>query len=810
MGNLWQDVRFAGRVLARNPGFTAVAVLALALGIGANTAIFSVVNAVLLRPLPYKEAGRLTVLWETNHQLGVPRARLSGPNFLDWREYNQVFQDMAAHDIGSGTLTGLGEPEQIPGMRVTTNFLRLLGAEMALGRGFAPEEGHGGRRNVLVLSHGIWQRRFGSDPNIIGRKLTVDGLPYTVVGVLSPKFWFPLPCDGVVPWDEDELRRSDRSAHFLGVIARLRPGVSLERARAEMNAIARRIEERHLVLKGWGATVVPMQEALVEYIRPALLVLLGAVGFVLLIACANVANLLLVRAATRQKELAVRMALGAGRFRLLRQLLTESVLLGVLGGALGLLLAFWGVRLLAVILPGTIPIPDASAVAVLARIQIDGWVLAFTLGVSLLSGALFGLAPALHAARTDVAESLKQAGRSAAAAGHRRVRGLLVVAETGLALVLLIGSALMLKSFWKLQRVDPGFQAGGLLTMEMELPTDSKYREPRQRAEFFRQVLERVETLPGVRSVGVTAVLPLDIRDDRVAFVVEGHTPLPAGQRLVAYSRRISPDYLKAMGIPLRKGRFFTAHDNADAPRVAIIDETLARRYFPDEDPIGRRLITGTTRTTAHEIVGVTGAVMHTGVDKKPQPTAYFPQLQAPSDIMNLVVRAQGDPKGLTRAVKQAVWAVDKDQPVYQIRTMEEVIAESRTAPRLTLSLLAAFTGVAVVLAAIGIYGVVAYSVSQRTQEIGMRMAMGARPGDVLGMVLRQAAAPALVGILAGLGAAVALTRFLSTLLYEVSATDPLVFAGVSALLVAVALAASYLPAQRAAKVDPMVALRHE
>lgn len=809
MATLVKDVRYALRALAKNPGFAAVAVIALALGIGANTAIFTVVNAVLLRPLPYKDPSRLVVIWENNLPQGWTRVGPSAPTYIDWQEQARLFEDVSLHEPGSGTLTGLGEPEQIPGMRVTTNFLTLLGAKTELGRLFAAEEAGAGRHNVVVVTHGFWRRRLGSDPNVIGKKYQVDGLSYSVVGVLSSDFWYPVASEAFVPWPQDELRRMSRTNHSFGVLGRLKPGVTAAQASAELNTIQRRLAERYTGMRDWGVTVVPMQQALVESIRPALLVLLGAVAFVLLIACANIANLLLARGTSRRKEIAIRLAMGASRGRVIGQLLTESVLLSLAGGTLGLLLAVWGTSLLSTVLPAQIPLLGSAGNVALARVTVDGWVLGFTLLISLATGVIFGLAPALAASSAHAGEALKEGGRAASASGHQRLRGALVVSEVALALVLLTGAGLMMRSFWRLHQVNPGFNPEYALTLEMELPTDTKYRQPREWAPVFARFQDRVAVLPGVRSAALTHIVPLTQYEDKTSFQIEGRPPLAPGQRLGADYRSVSPEYFRTLGIPLLKGRYLNALDHADAPCVVVIDRTLARQYFPNEDPIGRRLIFRRAGDIC-EIVGIAGDVKHSGMDKNPQPTLYFPFTQLPQRRMSLVVRTSTEPSSFANAVKQAVWSVDKDQPLYNVKTMDELVADSASAPRFTLILLGVFATLALTLAAVGIYGVMSYTVNQRKHEMGLRMALGAQTGDVLRLVVGHAMVLVLAGVAAGLVIAFAVTRVLATLLYGVSATDFATFAAVGLVLAAVALVASYIPALRATRVDPVIALRYE
>jgi putative ABC transport system permease protein len=803
------DLRYALRSFAKSPGFTAVALLTLALGIGANTALFSVVNAILLRPLPFPEPDQLTLVWETNPQQGIKREGPSGPNFYDWREQSHLFHDMAAIELGTGTVTGLGEPRQIPAMRVTTNLFSVLGARPALGRLFAPADGRGGRQPLLVVTHSFWQNALGGDPHVIGRTVMADQIPYQVIGVLSPDFWLPFQSDLFVPWPDHELRyERGRLAHDLGVIGRLPPGVSASQAEGELNAIAARLRTAHPELAGWDVTVVPLPSVAVEYIRPALILLFCAVIFVLLIACANVANLLLARAIDRRREVAMRAALGAPRGRLLRLFLTESLVLSLAAGALGALLATWGVSLLSTIIPSTIPIPNASADVALRSFAVDARVLAFSILVSIFTGVLFGLAPALHALRTDLIENLKLAARSAAGHG-RRLREALLVAEFALALVLLVGGGLMLKSFAHLRHADLGIRTDHLLTLEMELPTDTRYRKPSEQADFFARVLERVAALPRVRSAAVTSVLPLHSQDERAQFLIENGPALPGDERLQSDWRRVSPGYFATMGIPLKRGRLLDQRDGAiaNAPLTGLIDEAFARRFFGAQDPVGQHLLLGRTPL---EIVGIVGDVKHVGADRDAGPTLYVSFRRIPAMRMNLVVLSDADPAGLLASVKAAIWSIDRDQPIYRVESMDQVVAAATSAPRLTLTLLGAFAALAIGLAAVGIYSVTAYSVSQRTTEFGIRMALGAQAGDVLGHVLRRGFMLAATGSLIGVAIALALARILSGFLYGISPFDPATFVVVSLLLVLVALLACYFPARRATHVNPIEALRAE
>jgi putative ABC transport system permease protein len=807
MQTFLQDLRFAVRLLWKSPGFTAVAIVALALGIGANTAIFSVVNSVLLRPLPYRDADRMAIVWETNKAQGWGRMGPSGPNYLDFRDQSKSFEDLALLEQGTGTVTGFGEPRQVPALRVSTNFLPVLGVRPTLGRNFAPAEGWNQR--VVILSDTLWNQLFGRDPNVIGKKVMADDIPYTVIGILPPSFWSPDPAELLVPWVDSDLAAKTRSDHDFGVIGHLKPGVSIKQANAELDTIERRIVAPFVSMKDYGVTVVPLQDALSENVRTGMLLLLAAVTLVLLIACGNLANLMLARAAGRGRETAIRMALGAGRWRLARQFLTESAVLGATGGALGLIVALWGVDLLQRVVPATMPLSGGAGNVVRPPIHADAWALLFTLLTSVATSLLFGLAPAFAGVKAKVHDALKEGSRGSSSAGNR-LRNAFAVSEVALALVLLIGSALIMKSFWRVQQVDPGFVADHVLAMEMELPTDSKYRTRPEQAEFFRRVLENVRSLPMVKSAGVTNLLPLDTSDEpRTEFTIEGRAPLASGQRLPTDYRDASADYFRTMGIPLRMGRYFTEQDKADRPLVVIINETLARRYWPDgSDPLGQRL-RFSARLVA-EIVGIVGDVKHSGLDKQSTPTVYSSYLQLPEMKMSLVVRTASDPAAMIRAVKNQVYAVDKDQPMYKIRTMEQAVLESQSSPRFNLIVLAIFAAVALLLAGAGIYGVISYAVTQRTREIGIRMALGAERRDVLGLVIGQGTTLAITGVGVGLCVALALTRVMSTLLFGVSATDPAIFASAALFLAAVAIVASYIPARRAMNVDPTVSLRYE
>jgi len=811
LGDLWQDLGYGMRMLLKNPGFTVVAVIALALGIGANSAIFSVVNTVLLRPLPYQDPDRLVMVWEDRTKQGFPRDTPAAGNFSDWRDQNQVFEGMAAIADQSFNLTGTGEPERIDGKRVSANLFQLLGVEPQLGRAFLPEEDQPGGNRVVVISHGLWQRRFGSDASITGKPLTLNGESYLVVGVMPPQFQFPGPDDELwVPIALTSEQAANRRRHYLQVIARIKPGVGLEQAQTELNTIATRLQQQYPNTNtNVGAAVVPLHEQFVGDIKPALFVLLGAVGFVLLIACANVANLLLARAAVRQKEITIRMALGASRMRLIRQFLTESMLLAALGGIVGLLLSLWGVSLLKAFIPENI--------SQAAAITIDARVLGFTLLVSALTGLIFGLAPAAQTSSFNLNETLKEGGRDSVAGSRgNRMRGLLVIAEVAVSLILLIGAGLLINSFLRLRNVDPGFRADNLLTMQVVLP-ELKYPDQARRSAFYTELISRIEALPGVNSAAVTNWIPLVRQGDSIGFSIEGRPdPAPGqGQRPSVVTRVVSPHYFQTMGIGLLQGRGFVEQDRVDAPAVAVINETMARRFWPDQDPLGKRITPAAAASADPDdwitIVGVAKDVRQFELVADPKPQMYLSYQQveffAPR---NLVVSTAVDPLGLAATVRKTVWEIDKDQPVSNIRTMEEVLSESIARQRFSMLLLGIFAGVALVLAAVGIYGVMSYSVAQRTHEIGIRMALGARRSDVLKLTVGGGLKLVLAGVAIGLAAAFILTRVMSSLLFGVSATDPTTFIIISLVLIAVAVLASYIPARRATRIDPMVALRYE
>jgi putative ABC transport system permease protein len=794
---MFQDLRFGARMLLKQPGFTAIAALTLALGIGANTAIFTLVNSILLRPLPFKDPESLVMVWRANAERTAKDIPSSAPLFIDWRERNQVFERMTAFIDGRFNLAGAGEAELVRGANVSADFFETLGAPPLLGRGFLPGEDQPGAEPVVVLSHGLWQQRYAAAPEIVGQKVTINAQPYTVAGVMPPGFDYP---GDIKLWTTLRLDpQGNRHAYFLNVLARLKPGVTREQAHAGMDGVAAQLAAQYGQTTRDHFDLRPLREQMTGRLRRPLLVLFGAVGFVLLIACANVANLLLARASSRERELAVRTALGAGRGRLLRQMLTESLLLAVIGGAAGALLAVWSLGWLTSI--------RALKMARLNEVALDGRALGFTFCVTLLTGVIFGLLPALQYSLRRPNELLK-GGSAAARPASRRLRGGLVVVEVALSLSLLIGAGLLIKSFARLLAVDPGFNPEGVLTLNLNLPP-ARYAQPEQRVAFIQQITERLRALPGAQAAATAAYSPLsDIYNNRI-FIIEGRPETPKG--LFAGQIPVGPDYFRTLEIPLLRGRAFTAYDNAQAAGVVIVNQSFARRNFPNEEVVGKRIHLGTRRPPVwFEIVGLVGDVRQLELETEPRPLVYVPHQQSAWSVISLMARRTGDPQPVAAGLKQAVYSVDKELGIAGLTTFDAVLADSLAERRVLMFLLSVFAGLALLLAAIGIYGVIAYSVSQRTREIGLRMALGARPRDALRLVIGEGMTLTLTGIALGLAAALALTRWMKSLLFSVEPTDPMTYAGVALLLALVALLACVIPARRAARVDPMTALRQE
>ena len=812
MNNLWQDVRYATRILFKSPALTTIALLTLALGIGVNSAIFSVVNAIVLRPLPYPESERLMVIWGNLHKKGLEEIEASALELRDFQQQSQSFDQIAAYTTQGLNLTGIDQPERLRGAAISANLFQALGIPPQLGRNFVVEEDQPGNDARVIISHSLWSRRFGGDPGVVTKTIQLDGRAMTVVGVMPEDFHFPdRDTEAWIPlaFTPDLLEENNRGSHFLSVIARLKPGITQAQAQADLDTVTARISSEHAgnYRSGFSTTVRSLHEELVGNLRRAMLILLGAVGLVLLIACANVAHLRLASATSRYREFAIRSALGANRGRVVRQFLTESVLLSVLGGAIGLALAVWVVRALVLLMPKNTPRIE--------EIKLDYRVVLFTLGTALLTGIIFGLAPAFQAAKTNLNDVLKEAGRGGTDSSRRlHLRNLLVVSEFALSLVLLIGAGLMVKSLLRLQDVNPGFDSTNLLTMRIALPS-TKYENFNQSHAFFEQLLDRLAVRPDVKSVGAINLLPFGGGGGDRTFMIQDE-PTPAGQpRPDEQIRFVSPGYFSTMGIPLLSGRDFTRRDLPDTPQVAIVNSAFAHKYWPNGNTIGKRISFSTQTPKWYEIVGIVGNVKHRGLDVADSPELYIPAFQplfADGDVPALyfAVRTVSEPSQMAAAMRTEVAAIDRDQPVASLMTMDQRISDSIAPRRFNMFLLGLFAALALVLAAIGIYGIMAFSVAQRTHEIGVRMALGANPSDVLKLILRNGFKPALIGIVVGLLVAYAATRVLSTLLYEVSATDPAVFVIDAFLLAAAAVLACYIPARRATKVDPIVALRYE
>jgi putative ABC transport system permease protein len=813
MNDLLQDLRYGARMLLKNPGFTLIAAVTLTLGIGANTAIFSVINGVLLKPLPYAEPERLVAVWEVRHD--GRRGSVSYPNFVDWRAQNGVFERIAIYRDTAMALTGGGEPANLRAIVTTPDLFPLLDARPQLGRGFLPEEEKAGSR-VVVLGHGAWRKYFGADPNLVGKRIKLNGRDFSVVGVMPAGFNFPVEAEQADLWvstaisserddPKEESLNDQRGAHIYEAIARLKPGVTLTAAQTDLETVMGRLRAQYPDDVGGDHTAMrPYLNELVGDVERALLTLFAAVGVVLLIACANVASLLLARALARQREIAVRAALGASWGRIVRQLLTESLLLAAVGGIAGLLLATWGVDLLKALSPADLPR--------MQDVRLDERVLAFTLLVSLLTGLVFGLIPALRAARADLNEALKEGGRGGESSRRNRLRSAMVVAEVAMAMTLLVGAGLLINSFVRLQRVNLGFDPSQVLTLTVELP-EARYREGRQIINFNQELLRRVEGLPGVRSAAMVFKSPLS-GDPSTTFEVEGQAPPDNSHRLYAGARVSTPGYFRTLGIPFVSGRDFSERDEEKSAPVIIINETLAECYFPNQNPIGKRLrpeiAIAPSGPPWREIIGVVGAVRHGGPGKEPRPEFFLPHTQMPFLTLTTVVRVAGDPLAMVGAVRKEVRALDGELPVGRVKTLDQYLTESVAQPRFNTLLLALFAGVAMTLTAVGLYGVMAYSVSARMREIGVRVALGARRHDVLRLVISQGMKLTLIGLAIGLVTALALTQLMAGLLFGVTPTDPATFALIALLLAGVAMLACYIPARRATKVDPMVALRCE
>ena len=803
-----KDIRYGIRTLLKRPGATAIALVTLALGIGVNTAIFSAVDSVLLRPLPFKDPERLVSIWEQGLRMGINQNEVAPANFFDLRNQTQSFEAIGAFGPQDINLTGEGEPERLNGQLVTANVLSTLGVAPAAGRIFLPEEDQPGQHRVVVLSDALWQRRFNRDPGILNRNITLNGESHTVVGIMPGGFFFPArDVEAWIPWSMEPEQASGRGDHYLRLVARLKPGAPIERANAELESIAGRLAAEYpRTNEGLGFFARSLHQDYVGDLRLPILIMFAAVGLVLLIACANVANLLLAQATARRKEIAIRIALGARRWTIVRQLLVESLLLAAGGGLLGVFGAVWGVEALAKLLP--------QSLSKLEGVSVDARVLLFTLGMSALTAIVFGGVPALLASRTKPGETLSDVARDAGGGtSGRLVRRVLVVSEVALAVVLLVGAGLLIRSFQLLRQVDNGFTTENRLTMKMVLPMP-KYAKPEARRAFYDEMLRRVKEVPGVESAGMITFLPLVVNGMNFTFSVEGHTS-PGDMKLpFAVYRTVSPDYFNAMGIPLQRGRFFDAHDSHDSQPVVVVNRRLAEQFWPNEDPVGKRLKVGPLDSPSQwlTIAGVVGDARQTSIyDQKME--FYVPYMQETRGFMaprDLVVRTKVDASSIAAAVRQEVWAVDKDQPISNVRTMDEVFAAAISQERFQTLLLGLFAALALVLACVGLYGVISYSVAQRTHEIGIRMALGAQPIDVLKLVIRQGMFLTIAGLVVGIAAGAMVTRVLSDMLFGVTARDPLTFVGAPLLLLLVAFLACYIPARRATRIDPLVALRYE
>jgi predicted permease len=797
----WQsDIRLAVRVLYQSPLVSLTVIAILALGIGANTAIFSAIESLLLQGLPYPDSDRIVIVWERNPALGIDRESVSGATYLDWKERSTSFEDLACMEVGSGTVTGVGEPQQVPGMRVSSNFFDLLGAKPAAGRLFTAKDSEGDEfKRIGLASYGFWQRSAGGDPAMVGKTIHVDLLPATAIGVVERDFWLPVRADLFAVWPESFLRGMNRNSRMLAILGRLKNGVTREQAEAELSAISQGLEREHASMRGWRASVTPMQETITESVRPALLVLMGAVGLVLLIACANIANLLLARAISRRREVSIRLALGAGRARILRQLLTESALLSLIGGGLGVLLAMWLVDLFARFLPAAVALQGGSGEVILRQIGVSPWVLLGGLALSVVTGMAFGTIPALEALRTDIRENLTAGGRGTTG-GSNRLRLTLLTAQIAVTAVLLIGAGAMLKSFMRLQRVDPGFRTDHLLTVEIELPTDSRFRDGWSQWNFFNELQEKAAAIPGVKSAAVTSLMPFSTSDERWTYRLIRDTETSQTAGWAAEVRQVSAGYRQTLDIPLRAGRFIEARDAREAPLVAVVDERLVQRHWKGQNPIGQRI--AFSRSGA-EIVGVVASTRQNGLNRAGAPTIYLSAGQIPNFRMNLVLHTAGEPQSLIDSVKQAVWSIDKDVPVYRVQTMEEAMNSSLSTDRLTLVLIAFFAVSALSLASFGAFAIVRYTTATRAREFGIRMALGATPSGIVKTAMSQAVVSAVAGLALGVGMSYVALQPLRRILYDVSPIDPAAIAAGCAAFFLVSMVACAIPAMSSARTDP-------
>lgn len=806
MGSLLRDLRLSARSLWKRPGFTAVIVATLAVGIAANTTIFSTINALLIKPLPFPDPERIVAVWDKLPSRGVERNEVAVANYLDWRAQTKSFENLGVYRWWSTNLTGGETPERVQGFLVTANFLDIVGVKPMLGRGFSSEENEPGKDSVALLTYSLWQRRFGGDRNIVNKIISTNGVQRTVIGVMPPGFNYPKGAEIYAPLSfTPELSRNRGNHSYLG-IGRLKPGTTIQTAQAELDIIAGQLEKQYAETNtGRGVVIYPVLQDTVRDYATALWIMMAAVGFVLLIGCANVANLMLSRAAGRQREVALRMALGASRYRIIRQLLTESVMLGIAGGALGILLAYWGIDLIRTANPG-----EAARFAPgWSELGINLPVLGFTLLISIFSGVLFGLAPALQLSKPDLNNALKEGTQQSTPTSHR-LRALLVVSEVALSLMLLVSAGLLLRSFMQLVKADPGFDPENLMTMNIVLPV-AKYKEESQRADFYQELVRRVQELPGITSAAVVNHLPLGGSNSSTNFLIEGTPDPPPGQEFLGRYRVCSPNFFQTMGIRLREGRFFTEQDRAGATPVIIVNETLAKKYWPNSDPIGKRMrYTGPLQENPWmQVVGVVQDVKHQ-MNLPVSADFYVPHAQDAWLSMVLVAKTKVEPAAMAAPIREQVWAIDKDQPVFDVHTMNEVRAISLALHSFSSVMLSVFAGLALLLAAIGIYGVMAFTVTQRTHEIGIRMALGARTVDVLKLMLRNGMSQAMLGVVVGLVGAYGLTRVLASLLFGVKPTDAVTFSIVTAGLLVVAFLACYIPARRATRIDPLVALRYE